>query len=88
MDTILAAASPSLRRYVRRPVPFEGVRFHDPGSSCIELAVVISEHTQIVTKEPVCTFDRQREHVGHLKQHGQCGMAFRAMEIREKVLRK
>jgi len=53
------------------------------GSSTIQSAVVFSNPVQIISKQPMRAFDRQREHIRDLKQHTQRGMVSRAMQIRE-----
>src|SRR5260370_38143931 len=53
------------------------------GSSTIQAQVVFPHRIQIISKQPVRTFDRQREHVRELKQHAQCGMVARTTQVRE-----
>src|SRR5882757_337171 len=44
------------------------------GSSAIQSKIVLSNPVQIISKQPVRAFDRQRERIRDLKQHAQCGM--------------
>src|SRR6266851_1128227 len=53
------------------------------GSSTIQAQVVFPHRIQVISKQPVRTFDRQREHVRELKQHTQCGMVARTTQVRE-----
>src|SRR5438445_9087158 len=53
------------------------------GSSTIQAQVVFPHRIQIISKQPVRTFDRQREHFRELKQHAQCGMVPRTTQVRE-----
>ncbi|WP_213807270.1 hypothetical protein [Granulicella sp. dw_53] len=55
------------------------------GPSSIQERIVLSNPTQIVSKQPVGRFDRQREHIRDLEQHAQCGMDSRSMQVRNKV---
>jgi hypothetical protein len=53
------------------------------GSPTIQAQVVFPHRIQVISKQPVRTFDRQREHVRELKQHTQCGMVARTTQVRE-----
>jgi hypothetical protein len=53
------------------------------GSSTIQAQVVLPHRIQIISKQPVSTFDRQREHIRELKQHAQCGMVPRTTQVRK-----
>ncbi len=44
------------------------------GSSPIQSQIIFSNSFQIIAKQPVRAFDRQREHICDLKQHAQRGM--------------
>jgi hypothetical protein len=51
------------------------------GSSTIQSTIVFSNPVQIISKQPVRAFDRQRKHIRDLKQHAQRGMVSRAMQV-------
>jgi hypothetical protein len=53
------------------------------GSSTIQSQIVLSNPVQIISKEPVRPFDRQREHIRDLKQHAQCGVVSCTTQVRE-----
>src|SRR5260370_24150981 len=57
------------------------------GSPTIQAQVVFPHRIQVISKQPVRTFDRQREHIRELKQHAQCRMVARTTQVREEVLR-
>src|ERR1700674_1940304 len=57
------------------------------GSSSIQSKIVFSNSVQIISKQPVRAFDRQREHIRDLEQHAQCGMVSCTTQVREQVLR-
>src|ERR1700722_12566142 len=42
------------------------------GSSTIQSQIVLSKPVQIISEQPVCAFDRQREHICDLKEHAEC----------------
>jgi hypothetical protein len=44
------------------------------GSSPIQSEIVLSDPGQIISKQAMCAFDRQGEHIRDLKQHAQRGM--------------
>ena len=56
-------------------------------SPTIQSKVEFSNPVQIISKQPVSAFDRQREHIRDLKQHAQCGMVPGTTQVREQVLR-
>jgi hypothetical protein len=53
------------------------------GSSPIQSQIVFPNPAQIISKEPVRAFDRQRKHIRDLKQHAQRGMVSRTTQVRE-----
>src|SRR5260370_31913967 len=52
------------------------------GSSTIQAQVVFPHRIQIISKQPVRTFDRQLEHIRELKQHAHDGMLPRPTQLR------
>jgi hypothetical protein len=51
------------------------------GSSTIQSQIVLSNRVQIISKQPVRAFDRQREHIRDLKEHAQRGMLSRTTQV-------
>src|SRR6266851_4464304 len=76
-----------LQRQIHEKIPLEGIRFDDMGPPTIQSKIVFSNPVQIISKQPVRAFDRQREHVRDLKQHVQRGMVSCTAQVREQVLR-
>jgi hypothetical protein len=60
---------------------FNQISFPGMGSSPIQSKIVLSDPGQIISKQPMYAFDRQREHIRDLKQHAQCGMVAGAMQV-------
>ena len=51
------------------------------GSSTIQAQIVLSNPTQIISKQPMRSFDRQRKHIRDLKQHTQRRMVSCAAQV-------